>query len=91
MKRVYKLRIFGNPEVAHHASNLNCHEGWCGAPGWPAPCQCGGVIHADLVDDDFTPGWLSWLCDQCSTQARAPRNWQWKNLYPQVPCKPLKS
>ena len=56
--------VTGDGVYAHEAGNTSCKEGWCGN-GWPFPCVCGGLVHADLLDEDEDGFLLSKKCDRC--------------------------
>jgi hypothetical protein len=49
----------------HRVGDAKCREGWCGN-GYPKPCECGGLIHADFGDEDSDCNyWLYTKCDRC--------------------------
>lgn len=51
----------------HGIGDASCEEGWCGGlEGFPRPCKCGGLIHADFGDEDEEGNfWLVYKCDRC--------------------------
>ena len=49
----------------HVVGNAKCQEGWCGTDGYPALCDCGGIIHADFGDESEDGVSVITLCDKC--------------------------
>ena len=49
----------------HTVGDANCSKGWCGGWGYPKPCPCGGLIHAECIDEDYDNVYLSKKCDKC--------------------------
>lgn len=52
----------------HLPGDHDCNRGWCGGDnGYPKPCPCGGLVHADF--DGYSDGdgahQLSTRCDAC--------------------------
>ena len=56
--------VTGEGVYAHEVGNSQCKGGWCG-DGWPFPCTCGGLVHADLLDEDEDSITLSKKGDKC--------------------------
>ncbi len=60
----------------HKIGNKHCDEGWCEGttrryPLYPAPCVCGGLIHADFGDENSEGSyWLYEKCDKCGDKYR---------------------
>jgi len=52
-------------DYEHIVGNKQCEKGWCGNHGYPKPCLCGGLIHADFGDDTDDGFWLHTMCDKC--------------------------
>lgn len=49
----------------HTIGDKTCNIGWCGH-GYPKPCQCGGLIHADFGDENYDCDYWLWTkCDRC--------------------------
>lgn len=64
--------VSGEGFEAHIVGDIDCTEGWCdgssgyGRSGYPKPCPCGGLIHADYGDENWDGDyWLYTKCDQC--------------------------
>jgi len=64
--------VSGEGLYQHEIGNANCQEGWCsGGGGFPHPCRCGGLIHADFGDEDWDDYWLYRKCDRCGADFEA--------------------
>lgn len=49
-----------------HRTGRTCHSGWCsGGFRYPAPCKCGGLIHAEVVASDGDKPLLEYVCERC--------------------------
>lgn len=61
------IDVGGEGIYTHEIGNGACEEGWCGGgSGYPKPCICGGLIHADFGDEDINCNyWLHKKCDRC--------------------------
>lgn len=59
------IDVSGEDIYQHVIGNDRCCEGWCGGHGYPKPCSCGGLIHADFGDEGFDGYWLYTKCDTC--------------------------
>ena len=57
---------FGDSDDPHTVGDPECGAGWCGGTGYPAPCECGGLVHANFGDEN-TDGdyWIYRRCDRC--------------------------
>ena len=66
--------VSGEGLYQHESGNKNCREGWCdGIHGFPCPCKCGGLIHADFGDEDSDCNyWLHKKCDNCGENFEMP-------------------
>jgi hypothetical protein len=55
--------VLGEEEI-HHAGDVACAECW---EPYPAPCQCGGLVHAAGTGEEDLDGnpVLLTLCDTC--------------------------
>jgi hypothetical protein len=54
---------FGDVQYNHEVDNLDCQECWS---GYPKPCKCGGLIHAQFGDENLDGDyWLFKHCDKC--------------------------
>lgn len=64
------IDLSGEGMYAHKIGDINCREGWCGpGDGFPKPCKCGGLIHADFGDEDMDCNyWLYERCDRCDSR-----------------------
>ena len=52
----------------HEVGNRDCEVGWCGCLGWPAECECGGVIHVEFGDEDSDCNYFLYhKCDKCGS------------------------
>jgi hypothetical protein len=59
------MKLFGvGDEVNHHPGDPQCPECW---EEYPAPCKCGGLIHAAGGDEEDEEGnvLLTTRCDKC--------------------------
>lgn len=55
----------------HRVGDPRCVDGWCGGiDGYPKPCRCGGLMHADFGDDTEDGYWLHLKCDKCGENYR---------------------
>jgi hypothetical protein len=60
------IDVSGEGLYSHEVGNKDCDAGWCGSSGYPRPCKCGGLIHADFGDEDSDCNyWLYLKCDKC--------------------------
>ena len=67
-RKTYRVRPDGNE---HEIGNKKCGVEWCGS-GYPRPCDCGGLIHADFGDENYDGDyWLYTKCDMCGERG----NW----------------
>lgn len=57
----------GDSSEGHAVGDHDCNAGWCGGDnGYPKPCPCGGLIHAEFGDYEDSSGfWLWTKCDAC--------------------------
>ena len=64
------IDVSGEGMYAHKIGDINCREGWChSGEGFPKPCKCGGLIHADFGDEDMDCNyWLYKRCDRCGSR-----------------------
>lgn len=53
----------------HGVGNTSCQKGWCGCWGYPKPCACGGLVHAEYEDEDYDNVYLNYKCDRCNSTA----------------------
>ena len=61
--------VSGEGIYEHAVGDRNCQQGWCIAGGYPKPCSCGGLIHADFGDEDYDGNyWLYTKCDKCGSR-----------------------
>ena len=59
------MKLFGvGDEVNHHPGDPLCPECW---EEYPAPCKCGGLIHAAGGEEEDEDGnvLLTTKCDKC--------------------------
>jgi hypothetical protein len=62
MDKKFKVSFDGDE---HETGNPDCKSGWCNL-GYPKPCECGGLIHADWGDENSDGDyWLYTKCDKC--------------------------
>jgi hypothetical protein len=54
--------VSGEGLYQHHIGDARCDECWT---GFPRPCKCGGLIHADFGDEVEEGYWLHEKCDRC--------------------------
>ncbi len=61
------MDISGDGLHEHRVGDTKCCQGWCcgGTNRYPAPCKCGGLIHADFGDEGPSGWWLRIKCDRC--------------------------
>ena len=65
-EREGRIDVSGEGIYQHVVGNKVCTEGWCGTPGYPCACPCGGLIHADFGDEnDVGDYWVYVKCDRC--------------------------
>jgi len=51
---------------AHVVGSYQCRAGWCGGIAFPRSCKrCGGLLHAEFVDQTFDGPELAVKCDTC--------------------------
>jgi hypothetical protein len=63
------IDISGEGIWQHTVGDENCCQGWCNTGGFPKPCPCGGLIHADFGDEDSDCNyWLYTKCDRCGSR-----------------------
>lgn len=49
--------------VEHEIGDKECSDCWS---GYPKPCKCGGLIHAEFGDENYDMDyWLYYKCDLC--------------------------
>ncbi len=49
----------------HEISNKECSDCW---QGYPVPCKCGGLVHAQFGDENSDGDyWLEKFCDVCGS------------------------
>ena len=53
----------------HSVGEESCKTGWCGGWGYPKPCKCGGLIHAEFDDESDDNVYLLYKCDRCDSTA----------------------
>jgi hypothetical protein len=64
----YESPIFIN-EGGEHTKETHCKKRYC----YTQPCECGGNIHNELVDEqcteDYSDCWdiYTWRCDKCNS------------------------
>ena len=63
--RMTTIQVTDDSSYEHEVGDANCTSGWCGGWGYPRPCRCGGLIHADFLDEDCDNVLLSYKCDAC--------------------------
>lgn len=57
MKMKYTEHVVGDKE---------CSVGWCCTSGYPEPCECDGLIHAEFGDEDYDCNYsINTKCDKC--------------------------
>lgn len=50
-------------KAAHDVGGEDCTSCW---PGYPARCECGGLVHAHFGDENSDGDyWLEKCCDKC--------------------------
>jgi hypothetical protein len=49
-------------EIEHEVGDPSCGECW---DGYPKPCDCGGLIHAQNSGEGFDCIQLNLMCDDC--------------------------
>lgn len=49
----------------HATGDPDCSGCWSDA--WPAPCECGGLVHAEFEDESNDSVILSYRCDRCGS------------------------
>jgi hypothetical protein len=63
------IDVSGEGIYRHLVGDTGCAEGWCdggSSSGYPKPCECGGLIHADFGDENYDCDYWLWTkCDQC--------------------------
>ncbi len=48
---------------SNHADEGECSACWS---GFPCPCKCGGMIHAEFGDENYDGDfWLERICTNC--------------------------
>jgi hypothetical protein len=59
--------VSGEGRYDHVIGDEHCNEGWCnGGDDFPYRCECGGLIHADFGDEEYSGDyWLYEKCDKC--------------------------
>ena len=64
--------VSGEGIWSHVVGDADCKSGWCGGiSGYPKPCPCGGLIHADFGDENYDGDyWLHTKCDRCGRSER---------------------
>lgn len=63
----HSFDVSGEDLYLHEIGDEDCCEGWCGGGSYyPKECKCGGLIHADLGDENNGGDyWLYTKCDCC--------------------------
>ena len=78
IRAVVSIDVSGEGIYWHQVGNADCREGWClgiDGNGWPYPCKCGGLIHADFGDENASGDyWIHRKCDRCGD------NWKMDDL-----------
>jgi len=46
----------------HEIGDEDCGLCWT---GYPQECECGGLIHAEMLDSDYNNVYLVTKCDKC--------------------------
>ena len=52
--------------VEHVIGDDTCRQDWCNTINYPKRCECGGLIHAAYIDEDYEGNLhLKTECDIC--------------------------
>lgn len=46
----------------HEMDSENCKACW---DGFPTKCKCGGLVHAELFDEDYDNLYFCYECNKC--------------------------
>jgi len=58
--------VFGEDDDKHEKGNTKCSAGWCDPfTNFPKRCNCGGLIHANFLNESDDDILLQLYCDKC--------------------------
>ena len=49
----------------HTTGDTGCNVSFCGDGVYPKPCNCGGLIHCEFIDEDWDGCITRKECDTC--------------------------